>query len=670
MNDIVSPILQWLNAHPHLSGLGTFIISAAESIAIIGTIIPGSVMMTAIGALAGAGVIPLYPTIIWAIFGAIVGDGISYRIGCHFKDRLHNVWPFRGRPYLLDRGESFFQKNGAMSVFIGRFVGPVRALVPLVAGMLGMRPLHFYIANVLSAIGWAPAYMLPGILLGAASLELPPDIAVHAMLIVLLVTLFVILCIWIIYKFFVLASNRVNYILSRIWTRLGHSRYFRSVTTVLKHHNLNKTYGQLTLAFYFLVICGLFTYLAMYVAYTGSQNIALNNGIYYLFRSLRSPVGDQIMIAASLLGDKLVLLPLSIVLFAWLGHTKRWRTACHVLALGVLSAISIELIKHSIHSLRPWGITQLPDGNSFPSGHTTLATVFYFGIGLLSIKVLNIKRSKLTYRLITAIVLLISVSRIYLGAHWFTDVLGGWLLGAAILTFVILSYNRKVEAPINPKGFIITIVTTFLITYSASYFLHANKLKHNAKRLDWPTYTIGKDYWWKQQGKNLPHYRINRFGFSDEILNLQWMAELSDIKTILLKNGWEIAPERDWMTVLYRLSDVKSSEHLPLVSPLYLDKKPSLVLTKHVNGNKRLVVLRLWDPHVYIQNSSLPLWVGTVTVVPRTYSWLFNHTRGKPFTLTSDVVFEKLPSQYQFKILNVKAGRKKEQPMILIQPKS
>ena len=60
MSDIVSPLLQWLNANPELAGLVTFIISASESIAIIGTIVPGSITMTAIGALAGAGIIPLW----------------------------------------------------------------------------------------------------------------------------------------------------------------------------------------------------------------------------------------------------------------------------------------------------------------------------------------------------------------------------------------------------------------------------------------------------------------------------------------------------------------------------------------------------------------------------------------------------------------------------------
>src|SRR5579862_5086575 len=111
MIDFASPILQWFNNNPELAGLATFLISAAESIAIIGTIVPGSVMMTAIGALVGASIIPFWTTLIWAIAGAIVGDGISYWIGHHFKGRLHQVWPFRKHPNILVRGKVFFDAH-------------------------------------------------------------------------------------------------------------------------------------------------------------------------------------------------------------------------------------------------------------------------------------------------------------------------------------------------------------------------------------------------------------------------------------------------------------------------------------------------------------------------------------------------------------------------------
>src|SRR5690242_10540699 len=115
MTDIVSPLLQWLNANPEWAGMATFMISAAESVAIIGTLVPGSITMTAIGALAGAGIIPLWATILWAILGAIVGDGISYWIGHYFKNGLRKIWPFKNNLVLLKHGERFVHKHGVMS---------------------------------------------------------------------------------------------------------------------------------------------------------------------------------------------------------------------------------------------------------------------------------------------------------------------------------------------------------------------------------------------------------------------------------------------------------------------------------------------------------------------------------------------------------------------------
>jgi len=670
----MSDLLQWLNANPGFAGIATFAVSAAESIAIIGTVIPGTVTMTAIGTLAGAGVIPLAPTLLWAILGAVVGDGISYWIGRYFNNRLPNMWPFRTHPYLLKNGEVFFRKHGWMSVFIGRFVGPVRALVPLVAGMLRMSPVRFTIANILSAIGWAPAYMLPGILLGAASLELPPDVAVHVMLMLLLVGLLIIFCVWFIQKIFKLVGHRVNNVLTIVWETLSKSRRFKVVTKALKHYNLKKTYGQLTLAFYFLIVCVLIAYLTTYVSLVGSQNIFINNVFFHFFRSLRSPLGDNIMLAITFLGEKYVLLPLVATLFVWFAWTKRWHTAWHILGLGIISGFGVELLKHFTHSPRPWGILQSSSSYSYPSGHSTLAVIFYMGLAFLLTKAWKLKphnRRKI-YTLAGLLIIAITCSRLYLGVHWFTDVLAGWLLGTAVLMLISLSYNRKAEKHLYPMGTLITTIVTLCITYSTVVYFHFDKLKHNYTQLDWPTQTISLQSWWDWQGDHLPLYRINRFGLSEQILNLQWLENLDTIKSTLQKNGWQIPPKIDWITVLHRLSDVESAEHLPLVSPLYLDKQPVLVVIKHLNG-KKLLVLRLWDSNVILSPSNKPLWVGTVEIVPRTYSWLFKRKRQNVAITPELVLLPPSSAAYGIKAFHLDVYHTygpRNQTIVLIKPKN
>ena len=132
--DYIHPLTEWLQANPHWSLFITFIISLAESLAIIGSIIPGSVTMTAIGILAGSGIMRLDLTLIAATLGAVCGDSLSYALGYFYSEQLAFIWPFRSNPKWLLYGKEFFARHGGKSVLIGRFVGPLRSLIPVIAG--------------------------------------------------------------------------------------------------------------------------------------------------------------------------------------------------------------------------------------------------------------------------------------------------------------------------------------------------------------------------------------------------------------------------------------------------------------------------------------------------------------------------------------------------------
>lgn len=645
MMEALNPILQWLNQHPNWACLATFIIAAGESIAIIGTIVPGTVMMTAIGTLAGAAVIPLIPTLICAILGAVVGDGISYMLGHHFKDRIRLIWPFRNNPSWLEKGESFCHRHGGKSVFIGRFVGPVRAIVPVIAGMLGMKPIKFYIANILSAIGWAPAYMLPGIILGAVSLELPPDIAVHVILMLLLVILFIVFVVWTVYKIFFHIGYRIDRALNALWNKLKNSHYAHVITTLLKHHNPHKTHGQLVLAFYLIVVVICLAGLAHYIAAHSSSTIFLNYALYHFFRSLRSPGADNAALFITLLGENRVILPIITILFGWLLFTKRNYLAWHVLVLGLLATISISVIKPLVHSARPWGIPLSSDSFSFPSGHATLATIFYIGLALLIGQIYPSKRKQLIFSAII-IALVVSLSRLYLGAHWFTDVVAGWLLGSALIMLVTISYNRQ-KNPRHDFGKIAAFTfLVFICVYSFTCLHYFYRFQQQYTVIDYPARTTSIDKWWQQSDTHAPIFRINRIGLASQVLNLQWIGNLTDIEKTLLQNGWQHPPERNWISVLLRITDVQSSEYLPLVSPLHHDKKPALVLIKHTQDNKQVMVIRLWDSNIIVAPRTETLWVGTVSLIPRTYNWLFKK-KSEEVANTPDIIFPtQTPEQY------------------------
>lgn len=95
--------------------------------------------------------------------GAFLGDWLSWIIGNHYKKRIMNFWPFNRYPKFLDSGKIFFNKWGIFGIFIGRFFGPLRATIPLIAGMCEMSLWKFQIANFFSSIIWSIMILLPGL---------------------------------------------------------------------------------------------------------------------------------------------------------------------------------------------------------------------------------------------------------------------------------------------------------------------------------------------------------------------------------------------------------------------------------------------------------------------------------------------------------------------------
>jgi membrane protein DedA with SNARE-associated domain len=123
---------------------------------------PGTSLLIAAGALMPTGALSYSPVVAGAILGAVFGDAVSYWVGRRFGQSVARVWPFTRHPELLPRGIRFFAKYGGLSVFIGRFFGPVRAVIPLAAGIMQMPSDRFWIANVTSALVWAPLLILVG----------------------------------------------------------------------------------------------------------------------------------------------------------------------------------------------------------------------------------------------------------------------------------------------------------------------------------------------------------------------------------------------------------------------------------------------------------------------------------------------------------------------------
>ena len=165
----LTDLTSWLEVHQQWIIYAIAITAFLESLALVGIVIPGIALLFAVAAAAGAVNIPLLPLLGAAFCGAVLGDTLSFFIGRHFHHSIKRLPPFTSHPQWITKGEQFFQRYGLFSVAIGRFVGPIRPILPLIAGMLEMQPSRFIGINLISAMGWAPLYLLPGYLMGSAA---------------------------------------------------------------------------------------------------------------------------------------------------------------------------------------------------------------------------------------------------------------------------------------------------------------------------------------------------------------------------------------------------------------------------------------------------------------------------------------------------------------------
>ena len=142
------------------------LITFGASMGLVGAFFPATALMLVAGGLIAAGVLDGPTVLAWCIGGAVVGDAVSYGLGRTLGGRVWRVPALRPHRRIMARARLFFRRYGVASIYLCRFMGPVRAFVPLIAGVTAMPNLKFQLANLGSAIIWVPVMLAPGYLAG------------------------------------------------------------------------------------------------------------------------------------------------------------------------------------------------------------------------------------------------------------------------------------------------------------------------------------------------------------------------------------------------------------------------------------------------------------------------------------------------------------------------
>ena len=595
----------WIGAHPVAAGGLVFLVAFCDALAVVGIVVPALPLLFAVGTLVGLGYISGPYALACAALGAFLGDTLSFWIGHRWGPHMRDHWPFRRYPQLLDRGEALFRRHGAKGIVIARYVGAVRPFVPAVAGMLRM-PLRRYLPpSLFAAASWAAVFLAPGWIFGA-SYDAVAAVA-DRLALALLALVAVLALVWAVvvygWRWF---ANHADTLLARAlrWSRT-HPWLGRYSQALIDPNRPESASLALLAACLLAMGWAWFALLALVLAHGGP--LTLDQTVYSAMATLRNPLADQLMAALATLGDAQVLLPAAGAALAWLVWRRRWVAAVHWLAaLGFGLALTAGLDAW-IDMPRPPGA---PDGFGFPSIAVTMATITLGFFAVLIARALPGRRRVWPYVVGGAVVAMISFARLYLGAHWLSDVVGGVLLGIAWLLALGIAYRSHVSRPLFMRPLAVVFYGVFALA-GGWHAVHAADPLLARFQATSASMTMDAYGWWDGDAwEALPARRNERDAGRRWPLDLQVAGPLAPLQATLQAQGWQVQPQADWVAALGLLDDDIAAAMQPVL-PATLDAEAEVLLMRRpgkVAG--QIQVLRVWRAPAVL-GGGVPLWLGS-----------------------------------------------------------
>lgn len=634
---------QWLQSLmpyiQHLSGWIywiAFLAALVETVLVVGLFLPGSTLLLLLGAMSAGGGGPSFLWIlVFAVAGATLGDNVNYILGRRYGQSWaeSGLWLLRREHF--EKAHAFFSQHGGKSIFFSRFIPSLKEVAPFVAGAASMSRRWFFIWNLLGAIGWGLQWVGAGYVF-ARSLSLAQQWMSRAGLGAALLAIFVLLF-WFMRRWMLRngpawwgAVISVLHAISQVirekpevkalvW---AHPRLFGFLESRLSRQHfsgLPLTLFGVTFVYLLLLFGGLVEDLIM-----SDPIVVLDHSVAEVMVALRNPTWVLAATWVSSIGVWQVVVTILLVSGIWLWVSQRRYYILPFLTSVTGSTLFAFAGKLALHRARPIDAAVLEASYAFPSGHA-LISVSLFGF-LAYIWIRGISSWPMRVNIFFAWALLalsIGLSRIILGVHFLSDVLGGYLLGGLWLLVAIVwaEWIRTHTAPLKTRRlpFALPIALTIVSAVYLSVLLAPAKTQPQPMQVPAPPISRPlppqvDDF----LAGHLPHYVHSALG--GRVQPLSVVLLVGDEKRLLKAlhtDGWvqadPISGAAFWRLAHTGINDLRA----PSV-PLFWDNELfTLALNKleETTEKTQMLSLLLWKTS-YRNAAGDTLWVGIV----RSYS--------------------------------------------------
>ncbi len=418
--------------------LVVFALPALESSAFIGFIFPGEIVLVLGGVMAYEGNVSLAAVIAAGIAGAVVGDSVGYAVGRRYGRRLLDgtVGRFVKSKH-LDRAEAYLAERGGRAVFFGRCTAALRVMIPGLAGMSGLRYRSFLTYNVAGGVAWGTMSVLLGYL-GGSSWRHVEHVASRIGLVGLAVVVLMLGG-----GFLLRRTGTARF--TRLATRIASSsvvrrtrdRYPRATTWVGARLDPTRRTGLVLTAVLAVAVGATWTFLGITQDVLAHEELALlDPRVHGWVLAHRTPGFDAFFAAVTWLGSTRVTVPLLAITGGLLARRRRsWAPVLDIAAVYGTAVLLHEVVGQLVHRHRPPPADWLAHaaGWAYPSGHTTEAVAAWAILAVIGTAGAAPRTRALAASAATGVAVLVALSRVYLGVHWPTDVLGALAMATAVL---------------------------------------------------------------------------------------------------------------------------------------------------------------------------------------------------------------------------------------------